>query len=173
MESQYALVAMAAGSHPKRSGGTATLMAGDVWAGNVLKFGTTVDVGGRYSQSALAGLNQYWRAPILIMKIYILQITNEHKTILPSTDAGQVVQGIFNTRPLLDEWKIIDFEFRDIGRGRAKKEPDIWLLNGGFAFRSDLKNAIFPKEALNNSLSRRIGASFQEQTLRKNENRAM
>jgi transposase len=42
------------------------------------------------------------------------------------------------------------------------------------AIRTYLKiNNAEPKEALNNSLSRRIGASFQEQTLRKNENRAM
>ena len=52
VESQYALVATVSGPYPSVRGGIVTLTAGDVW-----KFGTTVDVGGRYSQSALVGLN--------------------------------------------------------------------------------------------------------------------
>lgn len=40
------------GPYPSVRGGIATPTAGDVW-----KFGTTVDIGGRYAPSARVGLN--------------------------------------------------------------------------------------------------------------------
>lgn len=77
------------------------------------------------------------------MKIYTPQITNDHKTILACSSAGQEVQSLFNTRPLLAEWEVLDFEFKKFNKSQGKT-PDVWLLNGGFAFRSDLKDVIFP-----------------------------
>jgi hypothetical protein len=52
IEVQYALLATVTGPYPDVRGGIATLNAGDVW-----KYGTTVDPAGRYPLSSLNGLN--------------------------------------------------------------------------------------------------------------------
>jgi hypothetical protein len=80
-----------------------------------------------------------------MMKIYELNITNDHLSLLAPTKEAISLEAIFNnTRPLLKDWKIIDFEFKAFRRS-GKKRPDLRLLGGGLAFRAELKDLIFPK----------------------------
>lgn len=77
------------------------------------------------------------------MKIYTPQVSNDYQSILACSSAGREVQSLFNTRSLLAGWEVLDFEFKKFNKSKGKI-PDISLLNGGFALRSDLKHAIFP-----------------------------
>jgi hypothetical protein len=78
------------------------------------------------------------------MKIYTPRVSNDHLSLLPcSTDDGLSITSVLNMKPLLDGWKIVDFEFKAFRRS-GKKKPDVTLLGGGFAFRRELKNLIFP-----------------------------
>lgn len=78
------------------------------------------------------------------MKIYKIDITNDHFSLLACTEKGRAMQQIFNTRSLVKDWEKVDFEFKGFNRS-GKAKPDIKLLTGGLAFRSELKEAIFPK----------------------------
>jgi hypothetical protein len=50
---------------------------------------------------------------------------------------------VLNTKPLLDGWNAIDFEFKAFRRS-GKKKPDVTLLFGGLAFRRELKDLVVP-----------------------------
>jgi hypothetical protein len=50
---------------------------------------------------------------------------------------------VLNTKSLIDDWKIVKFEFKSFHRA-GKKKPDLTLIGGGLAFRKEIKNLIFP-----------------------------
>lgn len=78
------------------------------------------------------------------MKIFTPRVSNDHLSLLPrNVDEGLAMTSTLNTKPLLDSWKIIDFEFKAFRRS-GKKRPDITLLGGGLAFRKELKHLIVP-----------------------------
>jgi hypothetical protein len=76
-------------------------------------------------------------------KIYSPNVENGYLSLLPSSDEVGLIQRAFNTGSMLDGWRSLDFIFDNIGNKKAKK-PDVRMLGGGFAFRRDLKDLIFP-----------------------------
>jgi hypothetical protein len=78
------------------------------------------------------------------MKIYTPHVTNDHLSILPRSDQeGLAVKSVLNTKPLFDGWNAIAFEFKAFHKS-GKEKPDITTIGGGLAFRSELKDLIFP-----------------------------
>lgn len=77
------------------------------------------------------------------MKIYTAQVSNDCKNVLPNTGTPTVAEIQFNTKPLLNGWVKYNYEFREFGKKKSKK-PDIWIIGGALALRSDLKEKVFP-----------------------------
>lgn len=76
-------------------------------------------------------------------KIYSPSVANGFFSILPASEEVGKIALTFNTRSLLDGWRTLDFVFDDLSNGKAKK-PEIRMLGGGFAFRGELKDLLFP-----------------------------
>jgi hypothetical protein len=78
-------------------------------------------------------------------KIFRVQVTNQYASISPCNSDAAAAQEQLNTISLLSTWEIRDYEFWTSNDTSDIAIPDISFVRSGLAFRSFLKDKIFPR----------------------------